>query len=225
MTKAVIVLTNVEKYDPLDRATGLWLSELTHFYDVLVENGVETDFVSPNGGYIPLDPPSLLSMDATDWKYYTDSEFRKNALANTHKPSELNAKDYDFIYYAGGHGTVWDFPKSEEIAELAHQIYDNGGIISAVCHGVAGLLALKDDKGTSFVAGKQLTGFSNAEEEANGTTKEVPFLAEDALKAAGALYQSSTPFSDFVVADGRLITGQNPQSVRSLAQKVLETLD
>ncbi len=86
MTKALIVLTNVAKYDSLDRPTGLWLSELTHFYDVMRDHQVEVDVVSPTGGYIPLDPHSMMSMDVTDWKYYQDSDFRNQVLGATLSP-------------------------------------------------------------------------------------------------------------------------------------------
>ncbi len=224
MTKALIVLTNVAKYDSLDRPTGLWLSELTHFYDVMRDHQVEVDFVSPTGGYIPLDPHSMMSMDATDWKYYQDSDFRNQVLGATLSPDQVVPQDYDLIYYAGGHGAMWDFPASTVIADIASQIYQNNGIVAAICHGVAGLLPIKDEKGEPLVANKRLTGFSNTEEAANETTDAVPFLAEDALKELGANYQAGPAFTSCVQVDGRLLTGQNPQSARDLAETVIEHL-
>lgn len=224
MTKALIILTNVASYDSIDRPTGLWLSELTHFYDVLVEHQIDTDVVSPQGGYVPIDPQSLLSMDATDWKYYRDADFRDHVLGATLSPDQVTASDYDLIYYAGGHGTMWDFPKSTAVASIASQVYQNGGLVAAVCHGVAGLVPIKDENNQPLVANKHLTGFSNAEEAANETTEAVPFLAEDALKDLGALYQAGDPFTSFVQVDGRLLTGQNPQSAHDLAVKVIEHL-
>ena len=80
--KVLIVLTNIEKYSGIDRPTGLWLSELTHFYDVLVKNNISADFVSPNGGYVPVEPQSISNMDAIDWTYYQDEDFRNRALSN-----------------------------------------------------------------------------------------------------------------------------------------------
>ena len=81
MTKALIVVTNTPKYDKINRLTGLWLSELTHFYDVMLKNNIEADFVSPNGGYVPLDPSSLTNLDEVDNKYYTNASFQNKALS------------------------------------------------------------------------------------------------------------------------------------------------
>ncbi|MZM02365.1 type 1 glutamine amidotransferase domain-containing protein, partial [Bifidobacterium pseudocatenulatum] len=186
--KVLIVLTNIEKYSGIDRPTGLWLSELTHFYDVLVKNNISADFVSPNGGYVPVEPQSISNMDAIDWTYYQDEDFRNRALGKTLRPTEINVDDYSAIYYAGGHGTMWDFPGSVDLGKIGSAIYQNNGIVSAVCHGVVGLLPITDAEGQTILAGRTVTGFSNEEEAANGTTTEVPFLTEDALKEKGANY-------------------------------------
>ena len=222
--KVLIVLTNIEKYSGIDRPTGLWLSELTHFYDVLVKNNISADFVSPNGGYVPVEPQSISNMDAIDWTYYQDEDFRNRALEKTLRPTEINVADYSAIYYAGGHGTMWDFPGSVDLGKIGSAIYQNNGIVSAVCHGVVGLLPITDAEGQTILAGRTVTGFSNEEEAANGTTTEVPFLTEDALKEKGANYQAGAAFTDVVHVDGRLLTGQNPQSAHSLGIKVVEVL-
>lgn len=224
MTKALIVLTNVEQYEKIDRATGLWFGELTHFYDVMIRENIAVDFVSPKGGYVPLDPHSLAFMTESDWAYYKDEDFRNQALANSLKPSQVKADDYDIIYYTGGHGTMWDFADNAELAELARSIHQKGGIISSVCHGAAGLLAIVDQVGTPLIAGKRVAGFSNAEEAANGTSDAVPFLTQDELIAKGGLYQEAQPFSSFVVTDGRLVTGQNPQSAAAVGLAVLDLI-
>jgi putative intracellular protease/amidase len=224
MSKVLIVLTNAAKYEKVDAPTGLWLSELTHFYDVLVENKVAVDFVSPDGGYVPVDPQSLLSMDEVDRKWYTNEDFRNAALGNTLNPMEVLAADYDAIYYAGGHGTMFDFPKSYEVATLASAIYKKGGIVSAICHGVVGLMPVVDEKGAALVKGRTITGFTNEEEKIGKATEIVPFLAEDALKDLGANYQKGAAYTDVVRVDGRLITGQNPQSAHSLGIAVVKKL-
>lgn len=121
-------------------------------------------------------------MDEIDWAYYEDEDFRNRALGNTLRPDDVDANDYAAVYYAGGHGTMWDFPEAIDLGKVASQIYRNEGLVSAVCHGVVGLLPVTDESGKSILAGRTVTGFSNEEEEANGTTNEVPFLAEDALK-------------------------------------------
>ncbi|MFM0771842.1 type 1 glutamine amidotransferase domain-containing protein [Streptococcus suis] len=224
MKKVLIVLTNVQQYGEHERLTGLWLSELTQFYDELVKAGYEADFVSPKGGYIPLDPHSLTMMDAVDRTYYTDADFRNRALGQTLRPDQVKAADYDVIFYTGGHGVMWDFPQSMEIAELASQIYQNGGLVTAVCHGVAGLLPIKDEAGQALIEGKAITGFTNQEEELNGTTDLVPFLTETALLEKGAKVEIGTAFTPVVRQDSRVLTGQNPQSARALGQMVVAVL-
>lgn len=224
MTKVLIVVTNTPKYDKINRLTGLWLSELTHFYDVMLKNNIEADFASPNGGYVPLDPSSLTNLDEVDNKYYTNASFQNKALSQTLKPEEINPDDYSIIYYTGGHGTMWDFPESRAIADIASHIYTKGGIVSAVCHGVVGLLPVKGQNHRLLIEGKTLTGFSNAEEAANQTTAEVPFLTEDALIKAGANYQAEAPFTSVVRVSERLVTGQNPQSAKAVAEKVITLL-
>lgn len=224
MTKALIVLTNVEKYSPSNRPTGLWLGELTHFYEHMDKAGVEVEFVSPLGGYVPLDPHSMSFLNETDLHYYNNRDFVSKALANTKKPEEFNSSDYDLIYYTGGHGTMWDFPENAELAKIASDIYQNGGIISAVCHGVVGLLPIMDENGRALIAGKTVTGFTNEEEDMNGTTDIVPYLTEDVLKDKGANYEKEAAFSPVVRVDGRLMTGQNPQSAGLLGKTVVEAL-
>ncbi|MGQ7358409.1 type 1 glutamine amidotransferase domain-containing protein [Streptococcus suis] len=224
MKKALIVLTNIEQYGEHERLTGLWLSELTHFYDELVKVGYEADFVSPKGGYVPLDPHSLTMMDDVDRTYYRNATFRNRALGQTLRPEEVKATDYELIYYTGGHGVMWDFPESVEIAELASQIYQNGGLVTAVCHGVAGLLPIKDEAGQPLIAGKVVTGFTNQEEDLNGTADLVPILTETALREKGAKVEIGTAFSPVVRQDDRILTGQNPQSARALGQAVVSKL-
>ncbi|MBV1944509.1 type 1 glutamine amidotransferase domain-containing protein [Streptococcus parasuis] len=224
MKKALIILTNIEQYGENERLTGLWLSELTHFYDKLVKAGYEADFVSPKGGYVPLDPHSLTMIDAVDRTYYNNADFRNRALGQTLRPDQVTATDYDLIYYTGGHGVMWDFPESVEIAELASQIYQNGGLVTAVCHGVAGLLPIKDETGHALIEGKVVTGFTNQEEELNGTTDLVPFLTETALLEKGAKVEIGTAFTPVVRQDNRIVTGQNPQSAGLLGQTVVAML-
>ena len=222
--KVLIVLTNIEKYSGIDRPTGLWLSELTHFYDVLVKNNISADFVSPNGGYVPVEPQSISNMDAIDWTYYQDEDFRNRALGKTLRPTEINVDDYSAIYYAGGHGTMWDFPGSVDLGKIGSAIYQNNGIVSAVCHGVVGLLPITDAEGQTILAGRTVTGFSNEEEAANGTTTEVPFLTEDELVRKGANYVKDADWSVFTVTDNRIVTGQNPTSGGAVAKDVIKLL-
>lgn len=227
MTKALIVVTNTAKFDTINRATGVWLSEATHFHDVMAQHNIDVDYVSPQGGYVPLDPGSLApdAMDATNWQFYNDATYRNHQLGHSLTPGEITPTDYDIIYFAGGHGVMWDFPQNTQLGQIAQQIAANGGIVSAVCHGVVGLLAMKNADDTAWISGKHLTGFTNEEETMNQLTQAVPFLAEDALKAAGAHHTKAAAYTENVVVDGRLVTGQNPQSARGVGEAVIKLLN
>lgn len=222
--KILVVLTSFPKYPNLDRATGLWLGEAVHFVKEVEAAGYEVDYVSPQGGYTPIDPHSLAMADPVDWEWYQDKEFM-NRMGKTLKASDVNPADYAAIYYTGGHGVIWDFPDDKNLQEISQKIYEAGGIVSSVCHGAVGLLNIKLSNGESLIKGKQVTGFSNEEEKLAELDKYVPFLTETELLARGATYKKADkPWAPFAIADGRLITGQNPASGGSVAELVLAEL-
>ena len=225
--KILVVLTNTAKYPSLKRATGLWLGEAVHFVDTVQQAGLVVDYVSPAGGYVPVDPHSLSMAADIDWAWYEDKAFM-NRLGTTLNPKQVKVQDYNAIYYTGGHGVIWDFPENTALQGIAGTIFDNGGIVSAVCHGAVGLLNIKLSDHTLLVKDREVTGFSNIEEQLAELDKTVPFLTETELIARGGLYQKAEePWASFVAVDskdGRLITGQNPASAAAVAQRVLATL-
>ena len=99
-------------------------------------------------------------MSELDWKYYQDKDFMTR-LGSTLTPDAVRAENYDIIYYAGGHGTIWDFKDNKDLQELTRKIYENNGAVSSVCHGAIGLLNVTDSEGNSIINGKTVTGFSN----------------------------------------------------------------
>lgn len=222
--KILVVLTSFEKYPNMNRATGLWLGEAVHFVKKVEAAGYQVDFVSPKGGYTPIDPHSLAMADPTDWEWYQNKEFM-NRLGTTLRPSEVKPDDYVAIYYTGGHGVIWDFPDNEELQSISRQIYEKGGFVSSVCHGAVGLLNIKLSDGALLVKGKQLTGFSNEEEKLAELDKFVPFLTETELVSRGAIYKKADkPWSSFAIEDTRLVTGQNPASGGAVADLLLAAL-
>ncbi|MBW8355675.1 MAG: type 1 glutamine amidotransferase domain-containing protein [Pseudomonas sp.] len=222
--KILVVLTSVAKYPTLNRATGLWLGEAVHFVKKVEAAGFEVDYVSPKGGYVPIDPHSLAMADDTDWQWYQDSAFMSR-LGATLKPEQVRSEDYVAIYYAGGHGVVWDFPDNPELQALSRDIYEQGGYVSSVCHGAAGLLNIRLSDGSLLIAGKQATGFSNEEEKLAELDQYVPYLTETELVKRGALYQkAAAPWAPFAVQDQRVITGQNPASGGPVADLLLAHL-
>lgn len=222
--KILVVLTSVEKYPNMNRATGLWLGEAVHFVKKVEEAGYEVDYVSPKGGYTPIDPHSLAMAEPIDWEWYQKKEFM-NRLGATLKPSEINPDDYVAIYYAGGHGVIWDFPDNEKLQSISQQIYENGGVVSSVCHGAVGLLNIKLSNGSLLIKDKEITGFSNEEEKLAELDKFVPYLTETELVDRGAKYKKADQaWASFVVEDQRLISGQNPASGGAVADLLLKTL-
>lgn len=225
MKNILVVVTNVSKYPEVERATGLWLGEAVHFVDKMTKEGYKVDYVSPNGGYTPIDPHSLEkdAMTELDWEYYQNNDF-KTKLGNTLAAGDINPEDYDVIYFTGGHGVMWDFPDNAKLQNIAMKIYENGGIVSSVCHGAVGLLNIKNDAGEHLISNKKVTGFANTEEIAIGLDKVVPYLTEDEMVRRGAHFVKGDDWSSFAVVDNRVVTGQNPASGGEVAQEVIKLL-
>ncbi len=216
--KILFVVTSHDKKGNTGEATGYYLSEVSHAWDVLHDAGYEIDFVSPKGGKSPVDGFDL--KDPINKKFWEDSLYHSK-IEQTMKPTDVIPADYSVIYYAGGHGTMWDFPDNEELAKLAATIYENGGLVAAVCHGPSGLINIKLSNGKYLVDGKKVNSFTNEEETAVKLEKVVPFMLETKLIERGAKFEKSGNFEPHVVSDQRLITGQNPQSAKSVAEAIL----
>ena len=227
MTKRILhVVTNVAHYADPTHPTGLWLSELTHAYDLFEAKGYEQQIVSPQGGQSPLEPRALKwpLLDASARSWLEDGR-RMALLANTASPDQVDPADFDVIYFTGGHAVMWDFPDSTGLQRITRDIHERGGIVASVCHGYCGLLNTRLSDGSLLVEGRRLTGFSWAEEVLAGVSREMPYNAEAEMKQRGASYEKALlPFVPYAVADGRLVTGQNPASARVTAQRVAALL-
>lgn len=222
--KMLVVLTTTEKYPTINRATGIWLGEAVHFVERVEKAGYEVDYLTPNGGYTPIDPHSLALAEPIDWAWYHNRDFM-NRLGATHKPSEVNPDDYVAIYFVGGHGVMWDFPDNQDFQALSRRIYEAGGYVASVCHGVAGLLNITLSDGTPLIEGRQITGFSNEEERQAELDQYVPFMTEDEIVRRGARYvKAAEPWAAFAVADQRVVTGQNPASGAAVADLLIQAL-
>jgi len=220
------IVTNVAHYADPSEPTGLWLSELTHAYDLFAARGFTQDIVSPKGGLSPLEPRALkrplLDASAQAW---LDDASRMALLSHTLRPDQIDPAVYDAIYFTGGHAVMWDFPDDEGLQRITRAVWERGGIVSAVCHGYCGLLNTRLSDGTLLVAGRLITGFSWTEEVLAGVASRAPYNAEAEMKARGARYRKAfLPFVSYVVADGRLVTGQNPGSAKATAAAVAARL-
>lgn len=227
MAKRILhVVTNRGHYADPSQPTGLWLSELAHAWHIFEQAGYEQRIVSPEGGVSPLEPRSLKwpLADSTTKEWLTDPA-RQALLATTAKPGEIDAAAFDAIYFTGGHGVMWDFPGNPGLQKITREIYERGGIVSSVCHGYCGLLNVRLGDGALLVAGRRLTGYAWIEEVLAGVSGKVPYNAEDEMKRRGGRYEKALlPFVSKTVADGRLITGQNPGSAKATAKAVVQSL-
>ena len=158
MKKVLIIETNVNRYKGTDEATGLWLGESAEFIDEFQKCNIDYDVISPKGGLVPLDPRSMKYIDSSIWNIYESSDFADRAIRNTMRPEDINPKDYVAIYFTGGHDVMWDFPDNEKIQAIARVIYNDGGYLTSVYHGIAGLLNIKDENGKYLISGKKLQG-------------------------------------------------------------------
>ncbi|WFB34948.1 type 1 glutamine amidotransferase domain-containing protein [Kiritimatiellota bacterium B12222] len=200
------------------KATGLWLEEFAVPYEIFVDAGYTVYVLSPEGGEAPIDPRSLPE---------TPTEQEQKAIEQL--KHTLALKDYhgvppDALFFAGGHGTMFDFPTDPTVQEWIKGALAQELPLALVCHGPAALVGATNAEGESFIKGKKVTGFSNAEEEAVNLTEEMPFLLETKLKELGATYSSAENFTPYVVVDGFLITGQNPPSSAAVATELIRLL-
>jgi putative intracellular protease/amidase len=223
--KILMVLTSHDQLGDTGKKTGFWLEEFAAPYYVFKDAGAQLTLVSPKGGQPPLDPKS----DEPDFQTAATERFRKDsaaqsALASTALLSSVRAEDYDAVFYPGGHGPLWDLTEDKNSIALIEALFKAGKPVAAVCHAPGVLRHVKAADGQPLVKGKRVTGFTNTEEEAVQLTKVVPFLVEDMLKEKGGIYSKGDDWASYTVADGLLLTGQNPASSEATAKALLATL-
>lgn len=225
--KILIIVTNISMYPSGNYETGLWLSELTHIYEAAKAKDYDVTIASPNGGDIPIDPESLktFTFDKVSKKYRSDTSFREE-LKHTKSLKEVENENFDVVYLAGGHGTMYDFPDDKTLQKIISEQYESGKMVVAICHGVGGLLNVRLSDGNYLIKDKKVTGYNWFEEGLAGRKKEVPFNLEAGLKDRGSDYRKALiPMTSKVVVDGNLITGQNPFSSKKIAKVVMRELE
>ncbi len=223
--KILIVLTSHGTLGSTGKPTGFWLEEFAAPYYAFLDSGADITLASVQGGQPPLDPKS----DEPDAQTEATQRFKKDRqaqarLATTQRLADLNAESFDAVFFPGGHGPLWDLAENEDVITLITDFYENGKTVSAVCHAPGVFRHVKSAEGHFLVKDRNVTGFSNAEENAVGLTDVVPFLVEDMLKDHGARYSSGADWQPHVVVDGKLITGQNPASSVGVAVAVIKQL-
>ena len=222
--KILMVLTSHDKLGDTGKKTGFWVEEFAAPYYVLSDAGAEITLASPKGGQPPIDPSSTTEDAQTEAtrRFDSDEELKKK-LSKTKKLEEVDASDYDGVFYPGGHGPLWDLANDLKSISLIEEFNDKMKPMAFVCH-APGVLANVEDHKKPLVRGRDVTGFANSEEDAVGLTNVVPFLVEDKMNQLGANYSKGDDWSSYVLVDGKLITGQNPASSEKAARELLRLL-
>ncbi len=225
MARILMVLTSHDELGDTGRKTGFWLEEFAAPYYVFVDGGHDVTIASPKGGQPPIDPTSARPEMQTDsTRRFDGDEQAKAALAATTPLADVDVSEFDAVFYPGGHGPLWDLVADADSQRIILDSDAAGRPLALVCHAPGILHTVRTQAGTPFVAGRQVTGFTNGEEEAARLTDVVPFLVEDALQKVGADYRKGPDGDSFVVTDGTLVTGQNPASSAAAAQELLALL-
>ena len=223
--KILMVLTSHDTLGDTGEKTGFWLEEFAAPYYAFLDAGVGLTLASPKGGQPPLDPKSSeAGFQTEDTERFNGDVAAKAVLANTAKLSEVNADDFDGVFYPGGHGPMWDLVNDAQSISLIEAFWASDKVVSTVCHASIALANTKDTNGEYIVKGRNVTGFTNTEEAAVGLTDVVPLLVEDTLSDRGGLFSKIEDWASNAQIDGNLITGQNPASSTAVAKLVLETL-
>ena len=220
--KILMVLTSHDRLGDTGKKTGFWLEEFAAPYYVFHDAGAEVVLASPEGGQPPLDPKSNEpdAQTAATERFAKDAATRA-ALANTHRLSDVAGDRYDAVFYPGGHGPLWDLAEDRDSIALLESTVASGTPLGVVCHAPAVFRHARTEDGAPLVSQRDVTGFSNSEEDAAGLTDVVPFLVEDMLKSLGARYTSGADYAPHVITDGTLVTGQNPASSEGAANALL----
>jgi len=222
MKKILIPVTNHATLGTTEQENGTYSPELTHALHVFLAAGLEYDIASIKGGKAPLYGTDIEG-DSVNDSILNNEEFQ-NRINNTIPVSQINIGDYDAVYYPGGFGLLSDLANNEDFATLSAKHYEDGGILSAVCHGPAGLLPITLSNGEKLLANKSVTGFTREEEIDYGTVDDIPFLLEESLARSAARYSKVQPWGVFVIEDDRVITGQNPSSAHAVGEAVVNQL-
>jgi putative intracellular protease/amidase len=204
--KVLMVVASHDQLGSTGRKTGFWLEELAAPYYVFKDNGVEITLASPKGRCTPLDPKSAAA---------------EAQLDKTVRIDRVKQEDFDTVFYLGGHGPMWDLAEDKHSIKLIESFLAGGKPIGIVCHSTGALRHGKTPDGKLLVQGKEVTGFTDGEEEEVGLTKVVPFLVEDDMLKLGAIFSKKANWADHVVSDGLLITGQNPRSSARAAKTLM----
>jgi putative intracellular protease/amidase len=223
--RALLVLTSHTELGHTGRGTGFYYDEMAAPYWTIRDLGWQITLASVAGGPGLPDPKTVVEPDKRppNVARFMADPAAMDQLETTLMASEVNGSDYDCVFLPGGHGAMWDFDDNT-VGQIVTDAWASGAVVGAVCHGPSGLLQAKETDGSPLVQGKRVNSFTNRETEQIELMGVEPFLLETRLRELGALFECSENFTSHAVRDGRLITGQNPQSTAAVCQLLHDTL-
>lgn len=136
------------------------------------------------------------------------------------------ADTYDAIFVPGGHGPMFDLATDATSQKIIAAFAEKGKVVASVCHGPAAFVNVKLSDGTHLLKGKEVTGFSNTEEDQMDYSKFMPFMLETKLneESGGKYVKAAEPWGEKVVVAGNVITGQNPASAHKVGEEIVKAL-
>lgn len=219
LDKPLLMLVTSASQMGQGQQTGLWLEEFAVPYLLFREQQVPLVVASPRGGKIPMDPNSVPDDDQkTQWSEAIDQ------LQDTRALEDVWEDGFSGVFVPGGHGAMFDMPDNPLVAAVMERTWADGGLLGAVCHGPAALVGLRNEDGSPLVQNRTVACFTNEEEREVGLDEVMPFLLATRLEELGATLDLADKFVAHAITDGKLVTGQNPQSSEAVARAVINAL-
>ncbi|MBD3297921.1 MAG: type 1 glutamine amidotransferase domain-containing protein [candidate division Zixibacteria bacterium] len=219
----LIVVTSHSQMGDTDKRTGFWLAEMTHPYYVIKDAGYDVVVASIDGGVAPIDPRSMDTADPVNQRFLRDADLMA-AVLNSRKLADIDPNHFAAVLFSGGHGTMWDFPGDSAVNRFTSTVYEDGGVVGAVCHGPAALAEVKLSDGSYLIDGKRFAAFTNEEERKVELDTVVPFMLQDRLTERGGIHVPADAWQTNAVIDQRVVTGQNPQSAHKVGELIVKAL-
>lgn len=219
--RILIIASNAHQIGPRKRRTGVFLSEVAHPFAEFDRAKYHVDFATLTGEVPYLDALHLAG-DPDNLGFLTGKGWE--SMQKAKKLSDVTVSDYDAIFVPGGLAPMVDLPEHPLLKRVIRETYERQAVVGAVCHGPVSLLNVKLSDGTYLLKGKNISSFTNEEEE-NYAKADVPFELETALTRQGAVFHKVGPWQPFSIADGNIVTGQNPASAKGVADKMINLLE
>ena len=196
--------------------------EVVQAWDTFQAAGYAVDFVSPDGGDVPI----LDAYVGDGMQSRLQDDRIMGSLRHTLAPEQVDPGRYRAVFYVGGSNAMYGVAENAALQDIAMHVYErNGGVVSAVCHGTAGIVNLKFANGLHLVSGKRISGYPEAHEDQDAAYfREFPFLIRKTIEARGGSFHAIESAAPHIEVDGRVVTGQNYASAKPVAEAVVGIL-